>query len=654
SGSENEAWFDEEEEIDTDSDVMADTAEREALAEEDAENKIDEAQDGTAAEEAAEEAEIKGAKKDTALGEAAGKKASVAKADADKAGAAEEETGVEENASAESRKAAPSTGSGLRDAANALLNITPEENAAEDAQAEDNLSQALNEMHAYFDEAAGAQGFVHFAFGEEEQVLTLRPVNNEEYDGARLVTLALLATDSKDYTVAANATTYVNLMDDEEAEAASYEFSLDRSVISAEHPSVTATVRRLSGLKDFTSVYWSTITQTAPEGSYERTLDEEIAFTPGETEKRFTVTGLDFTKGGKFGLRLETLETDAKFNEDYLTVEIQAEDEAVSPEEASKESGSTAAAEAAQGSGAVQAEGFLGEVEKKWNISPEYWNPYVEKPADSFNVARVNGGNSPSIVLKNKDGRSGVTVKPGMAGVSDYIGNGIGVKSIKFHLITRGSHGGITSEDYSTTLSLYNQEEIEQVDFHKVGKMNWQYYGNSGASGTSPQYDTGGSGEDIVWDISGKGFTFRENVYPALSVKALAYFPVIGPPRMGIGSVEFSNLATEFIPYAFSPQESVEGFFCEQYHFEAGGVLKSAKVYVPGYDSMEYKPEIEVKSGDALVKGFYTNSDAAIRFVPKDPERDSAYGLTYKGFYLTSDSTKANDLFKNGRYDTTG
>ena len=141
-----------------------------------------------------------------------------------------------------------STGSSLLDAAYSYLDIPL---TSEEQETEDNLAELLETRDEYMLASKGASGIVSFKKGEREKKLTIRAVDNEDADGTRLFLVALIATNNKAVSIAPDANTYVNLLDDEDREPSAYTLDVDNENLTAENPSTVVTVRRTEGTQYF-------------------------------------------------------------------------------------------------------------------------------------------------------------------------------------------------------------------------------------------------------------------------------------------------------------------------------------------------------------------------------------------------------------------
>jgi len=106
-----------------------------------------------------------------------------------------------------------STGSSLLDAQAEFLDLPLDtaENYEEEA-----FNETLNDMYNYFLVAQGASGVVHFGEGEKEKEITIKIFDNDDAESDKIFMLALMSTSTDDTSLAPNATTYVNILDDED------------------------------------------------------------------------------------------------------------------------------------------------------------------------------------------------------------------------------------------------------------------------------------------------------------------------------------------------------------------------------------------------------------------------------------------------------
>ncbi|MBO4415932.1 MAG: hypothetical protein J5824_08145, partial [Lachnospiraceae bacterium] len=198
-------------------------------------------------------------------------------------------------------------GSALRDAQAAYLNLPESDNTD---NTESSAEELMSELYKFFAEARGAAGVLHFGNGDLYRTITVRLIDNDKSDGERMFLMNLMGTDAENTTVAANATTYVTISDDEVQEPAVFTLEASQTTLTKENPTAELIVRRTAGLQYFSTAYVSTVTDTADRDAYETFSLKPVAFTPGQETASVTVTGLDFSKGGSFGVRLEAEDND--------------------------------------------------------------------------------------------------------------------------------------------------------------------------------------------------------------------------------------------------------------------------------------------------------------------------------------------------------
>ena len=172
-------------------------------------------------------------------------------------------------------------------------------------EVESDTKQILDELYAYYDSAQGAECVVNFGLGETEKEITVKINDNDQPNSQKIFSLCLMATNSDYTTIAPNATTYVTIQDDEETQPSDYAIVEDDIRLTQADPTATVTVKRTGGEMYFSTVELSTVTLTAPEGSFEALENKAVAFVPGQTEATVEIKAVDFSKGGTFGLRLD-------------------------------------------------------------------------------------------------------------------------------------------------------------------------------------------------------------------------------------------------------------------------------------------------------------------------------------------------------------
>ena len=212
-----------------------------------------------------------------------------------------------------------STGSSLRDAQAAFLGI----DNPEGQQAAENTKNVVDELDNFFEKARGAEGTVHFNEGEMKQEITIRLIDNDQPNADKAFMLALTATSDEAMSIAANATTYVAIADDEAAEKQTFTLS-GTAVLTSDQPKATLTVTRTSGSEYFGTAYVSTVQETAAQSTYNAFESAKLSFLPGETAKTFEVSAVGFSENASFGVRLEA-DGETKRSSDYVSVQIRAD-----------------------------------------------------------------------------------------------------------------------------------------------------------------------------------------------------------------------------------------------------------------------------------------------------------------------------------------
>lgn len=507
-----------------------------------------------------------------------------------------EETSLPENPEKKIR----TTGSSLLDAQAAYLGI---KETASTAQTESAVKDTLDDMYGYFLSAEGATGVVHFGKGEKEKVITIKIIDNDEPEQNKLFMLALLGTDNDETTIAANATTYVTIIDDENAERAQFDLSDKRLVLSQDRPEGYITVRRSGATQYFATVYVSTVTDTADKDSYENFEYKPVAFVPGETEKQVKVKATNFDKGGEFGIRLEA-ETTADVGKYYTSVKIAAKDS-----ETSDSADLLSEDENAQLYGHVT----LGSSTYNYDVSiPGGWKTDVTGDGKAWS-------NNGYLYVKQYDKNK----------YSMYVSNSklnlIGVKDITFSSYVTNVSRGFNSKykSYDT----YFETDSDQTfsgsldSIHIRGNSSWQErtlgLGNSG-----------------------------DSAYLKFSTR-----PTSGGydnPQAQIDWIRFN-----YAKYTFKPQVSAELFNREVYDFTQG-TPNVYHTYYDGENNRNYNPGGIVinRYSDEIVDAFYGNNGNKVTISAANEAGNRAKGIYLKGVYFASKNMSANSLVLDGKYTT--
>lgn len=513
---------------------------------------------------------------------------------------AEQPSGVSEfSAESESEAQLPentvkkikSTGSPLRDAQAAYLKFTDN---GEDEETESAVKETLDDMYNYFLAAEGASGTIHFACGEKEKTIIVRVFDNDAAEQNKIFMIALMGTDSDETMTAANATTYVTIIDDEKAETAQYDLLEDEITLTKDAPTGYVTVTRSSGTQYFGTVYVSTVKDTADSESYENFEYRPVAFVPGETEKKVEIKANDFGKDGKFGIRLEA-ESTADVGSYYTTVNI------------------SASGVPAEDSISLMASGVkLGSSSKNYDVSiPGGWDTDITGEGKAWesggylHIKQYDKNDHTMYVSKNKL-------------------NLIGTKDITFSSYVTNTSRGFNSKykSYDTYFETDSDKTFSgSLDsIHIRGNSNW----------TERTLGLGSSGDSAYLKFSTR--------------------PTSGGydnPEAIIDWIRFN-----YAEYTFSPQNSAENFNRWVYDFTQG----TPNIYNTFYDGETdrvYNPgSVVIKSGNSDVSGFYGNNDKSVTITDANESKNKARGIYLKGVYFAKDDMTSHSLCLNGKYTT--
>ena len=220
------------------------------------------------------------------------------------------------------KKVAKSTGSKLLDAQAAYLNMAPISSDASLAAGE--TKEVLDEVYEYLFDAEGADGYIEFSAGETEKNIVIKILDNQKAEKDKVFLLALTGASAENTKVSASATTYVTITDDEQYETPFITLLCDDNLLTKDKNETYVTLRRESGTEYFNVVYLSTVKGSAPYEAYLNMDMQAIAFVPGEREKKVKIEAYDFSRDGKFGVRLESDEK-AEIGNYYVDIEILGE-----------------------------------------------------------------------------------------------------------------------------------------------------------------------------------------------------------------------------------------------------------------------------------------------------------------------------------------
>lgn len=490
------------------------------------------------------------------------------------------------------------TGSSLLDAQAAYLDL---EESESNAQTESAIKETLDDMYSYFLSAEGAAGVVHFAKGENEKVITVKIIDNDKPEQNKLFMLAILGTDNDETTIAANATTYITIIDDENADRAQFDLADKGLMLSQDRPEGYITVRRSGGTQYFATVYVSTVTDTADKNSYENFEYKPVAFVPGETEKQVKVKATNFDKSGKFGVRLET-ETTADVGKYYISVKIAAKDQDVSD---------SADLLSENENAELYSNITLGSPTYNYDISfPGGWTTDVNGDGKAWSN---NGYLYVKQYDKNCHSMFVTSIKQNLVGAtgiefSSYVTN-----------VSRGFNSRYTSYDtyFETDSDQTFSGSLDSI--HIRGNSTWQErtlsLGNSG-----------------------------DSAYIKFSTR-----PTSGGydnPQAQIDWIRF-----RYARYTFNPQKSAEMFNREVYDFTQGAP-NVYHTYYDGEQNRNYNPGGIVinRYSDEIVDGFYGNNGNSVTISAADEAGNRAKGIYLKGVYFASNNMTDHTLYLDGKY----
>lgn len=495
-----------------------------------------------------------------------------------------------------------SSGSPLLDAQAAYLNL----DTSEKENVEDATKETLDDMYSYFLSAEGAQGVLHFRSGETEKEIIVKIYDNDAAESDKLFMLALLGTTSESTTIAANATTYVSIIDDEDYETPVFALTDTDLTLSSDAPEGYITVQRKSGMQYFSMVYVSTVKSSAAAESYEEFEGKTVAFVPGETEKKVRVTAYDFSKDAAFGVRLEGGE-DTEIENHYVEVKISADPSA---QGTSAQNVPAANSLLSAGNVSLLSDGItLGAstsmpanqigVEGGWKA--------VRTGSDNDNRAQVNGSD---LYLTQYDKN-----KYSMLVTNNRI-NFTGIKNLRFSMNVGGD-----GSKFTTWLDTDTDQTFEGsygACYTQNGKSGWAERDLNVAS-------------------------VNESLYLKFSTKATAAGK--HNPKATIDWFRF-----EWAKYSFSPQNSVESLNRKLYDFTSGTPAISDLFY-DGETNRVYNPgTVTVKSGTSNVDAFYGNNEKSVTIADANPSRNTEKGIYLKGVYFCKGDISEKEFYDGNKY----
>lgn len=505
--------------------------------------------------------------------------------ESDSPGEPQDGAGLPEN-TAKQRK---STGSPLRDAQAAYLKIQESE---EDQATESAVKETLDDMYNYFLAAEGASGTIHFARGENEKTITVKVFDNDAAEQNKVFLIALMGTDNDETMTAANATTYVTIVDDEKAETAQYDLAQGEITLSKDAPSGYITVTRSSGTQYFGTAYVSTVKDTADADSYENFEYKPVAFVPGETEKKVAVKANDFSQDGKFGIRLEA-ESTADVGNYYTTVHVLASDVPAEDSVSLMASNVT-----------------LGNSSQNVDVSiPGGWKQDITGEGKAWE----SGG---YLHIKQYDKNDHTMF------VSNNKLNLIGCKDITFSSYVTNTSRGFNSKykSYDT----YFETDSDQTfsgsldSIHIRGNSNW----------TERTLGLGKSGDSAYLKFATR--------------------PTSGGydnPEAIIDWIRFN-----YAKYTFSPQNSAENFSRWVYDFTQG-TPNIYQTFHDGETSRMYNPgSVVIKNGNDTVSSFYGDNDKPVSITDANEVKNKARGIYLKGVYFAKNNMTDHSLYLDGKY----
>lgn len=520
-------------------------------------------------------------------------------------------------------------------------------------------ADAVSELHSFFARAQGAVGQLHFADGETEKCFTVMPVNNSSADGTRLFMIELASVESDDINaaLAPNATAYVNLIDDEAA-AVRYTIEDGEITLSASAPAAEITIVRTEGTNTFSTVYASTVSDTAPEGSYDVLHLEEIVFLPGETEKNMTVRANDFSVGGSFGIRIES-DDGAGFDRFYQSVSIAESSDAPDAVSAGARPGLLAAGNStvlgdrfSSVDGSVSSSPPIGTASA--GLSSDEWNLYDRNKDVSvfYNLQDTNPENESEQIPKYftamfANGEAGLSSKSpvNLAGVYNlsvsmgaytYRSALRGVKHFGLDVASEPlSHQNLNYGHFRTTTQ-YSPEYDQFFSIKRVFTVK-----DKVTSSKSP------APSDFGQSFSPQTITtlnyYRVNVASCNDSKYLNFW--MDDANCG---VEFYGVCMEHTKYTFSPMPSTEYFRRSLYDLGAetnSGTAYHQDTFYEGETTRDYYPAaVSITYTGSPVTGFYSNANKNVVIAPSEPEKVEANGLILKGVYFAKADVAADSV----------
>lgn len=463
---------------------------------------------------------------------------------------------------------------------------------------ESEIDDALESISSYFLNAEGAFGKLHFKDGEKEKTITINIIDNDVSEADKIFMLALLGTNSEDTSVAANATTYVTIVDDEEPEETCVDLEESSLYLDAEKTSDYITIRRTSGLKYFSFVYLSTVKQTAKSSAYKAFDAKQIAFLPGESEKKVKITGYDFTEDAEFGLILEG-GNGICIGCNYATVYI-SKNPADSNENAISLMSLTQT---------------VGEASKSFGFTaiPGGWEAVVNG-ADKDSAAEWNNSN---LKLRNVGSNTETML------YTKEKQNLTGVRSIGFTVTNSNpvdASANPNAQNYTVDVSVDNNKSYADT---VAGERL-----NGDKTNHQSEFTLDGVNESGYIRFAARTNNFKQNNVTA----------------------ELSNLQYNYAKYTLSAQDSCETFSRKIYDFTADEPTTD-KTFYDGDTEKEYNPgSVEIKHGSGFVTEFYP-SESNVTISAKNADINNKRGIYLSGVYFAENSI--GSVYTDGKYTKT-
>ena len=506
------------------------------------------------------------------------------------------------------------TGSNLLNAQADYLGLPAKKTTEE---VEDETKQILDELYEYYDKAQGAECVVNFGLGEVEKEITVKILDNDQPNSQKIFSLCLMATDSEYTTIAPNATTYVTIQDDEETQPSDYAIVEDNIRLTSENPTANVTIKRTGGEMYFSTVELSTVTLTAPAGSFEALDNKAVAFVPGQTEATVEIKALDFNQGGEFGLRLDADCDIDTLSDHYTTVTIVKDFSGIRERTADE-------MKALEGSGAKLETKTL---------------------ADAGNIL---GSSTTTYKLNSSDLKT------------KFNGGSEGSASFNLNAYNGAWHYAVRDYVWGT-LAFWPEK---QIDFSGIKKVS----GNVNVSGTgwafqrvSPDsthtaansWDNNYPANHVQTDGSWRLTSYSLDVSKDFGNKYLAFGVESGADPGGTCShTAYSNTCNmEWQKYTFAPQKSAATHTRKIYDFSTGAPQMRDTFY-EGENVQIYNPTepVVLDKNGKKVDGFYANYGDTVYIHSADPEKEAAKGLFLKSVYFVNADMTARDMGDGTKY----